>query len=164
MPKAAREKADISAVYSNYADMLFRIAYSITLSMDDAQDAVHEVFVAYLGKLPDFRDAEHEKAWFVRATINKCRDHLRRRKVRSYTPLQEVAEIPAESIESRDAFKEVLKLPEKYKIVILLHYFEGYGISEISSALSISSSAVKMRLARGREMLRFALEGDKADI
>ena len=164
MPKAANEKADISTAYNKYADMLFRIAYSITLSMDDAQDAVHEVFVTYLGKLPDFKDSAHEKAWFIKVTINKCRDHLRRRKVRSYTPLEEVAEIPAESIGSRDAFEEVLKLPEKYKIVILLHYFEGYGISEISQLLGISSSAVKMRLARGREMLRFALEGDEADI
>ena len=79
-------------LYARYADILYRTAYAKLLSAHDAEDAVSETFAKYLGKTPEFRDSSHERAWFLRVCINTCTDIMRRRSVRSYTPLDELAE------------------------------------------------------------------------
>lgn len=156
-------KRGIEDVYDDYADMLFRISYSILLSKEDAEDAVHDVFAKFLAAPPDFLEKEHEKAWFIKLAVNRCRDILRKNKVRSYVPLDEIAEIPAEDKGSSEVFEAVLRLPEKFKTVILLHYFEGFGVSETAKLAGISDSAAKMRLLRGRELLKNELGRDDFD-
>ena len=144
----------IEEIYERYADMLFRIAYASLLSKEDAEDAVQEAYAKYMENRPAFREKEHEKAWFVKVTINKCRDIKRRRSIRAYTPLEEIAEIPSWDPETTGALEEVLALPQKYKTAIILFYFEEFSVNDISQALGLTKSAVKMRLARGREFLK----------
>jgi len=151
---------DAAQAYERHADMLYRIALGTLMSAHDAEDAVAEVFASFISRTQDFRDSEHEKAWFIRATVNKCRDIQRRRSVRSHSPIEDAAEI----VDTDDGFAEmngimqdVLALPEKYKSVILLHYFEDLSVEETAKALSIGQSAVKMRLARARQMLKDGL-------
>ncbi len=151
---------DAAEAYERYADMLYRIALGTLCSTHDAEDAVAEVFAAFISQEQSFRDAEHEKAWFIRATVNKCRDIQRRRSVRSHSPIEEAAEITDTDdpfAEMNGIMHDVLALPEKYKSVILLHYFEDLSVDETAKALSIGRSAVKMRLARAREMLKETL-------
>lgn len=143
-----------AAAYDCYADMMFRLAYSILMSKEDAEDAVLEVFVKYLKLQPVFHEKSHEKAWFLRVTINQCHDIQRRRVVRSYTPLEEMAEIAADDNRNNDVLEYVMALAEKYKTVILLHYFEDLSVEQISDILNITKSAVKMRLMRGRKLLK----------
>ena len=148
---------DLSEAYERYADILYRIALGILSSPHDAEDAVADVFVSFGAKPKSFEDSEHEKAWFIRATVNKCRDLQRRRSVRSHSPIEEAAEI-ADGIDhfahTESIMHDILTLPEKYRTVILLHYFEDLSVDEVASVLSIGRSAVKMRLAREREMLK----------
>lgn len=141
----------IEDAYDRHADMLFRIAYSVVLSKEDAEDAIQEVFAKYVKNAPAFREREHEKAWFVRVTINQCRDTQRRRAIRSYTPLDEIIETPVADNKSASVLEQVLLLPSKYKTAIILYYFEDFSVENIAKALRITKSAVKMRLARGRE-------------
>ncbi len=157
----AYENPSLQTAYDRYADMLFRLSYSILYSREDAEDVVHDVFIKYVSKPPVLREHEHEKAWFVRVTINQCHDQQRRKKIRRYIPLEEIAEIPVEQFKSNEVLKSILALPEKYKLSLLIHYFEGYSVEQTSKMLGISKSAVKMRLLRGREMLKMELEGGK---
>ena len=144
-------------VYEKYADLLYRLAYSMVLSSHDAEDIVHDVFTKYFVRLPHFKDEEHEKAWFLRVTINQCRDFAKKQHYRTYTPLEEVVTL-AHTKEELGVLPAVLGLKEKYKVVLLLHYFEGYSIEEIALALKLSTSAVKMRLLRGRDQLKNQIE------
>lgn len=150
---------DLSEAYERYADTLYRIALGILSSSHDAEDAVADVFASFVSKPQSFSDGEHEKAWFIRATVNKCRDIQRRRTVRSHSPIEEAAEIADGTdhfAHTESIMHDILALPEKYRTVIILHYFEDLSIDEVASALSIGRSAVKMRLVRAREMLKEA--------
>jgi RNA polymerase sigma-70 factor (ECF subfamily) len=149
----------VEEIFRQYGNMLYRTAYAQTMSSDDAQDAVEEVFLKYLTAQPKLNSAEHEKAWLIRTLINQCRDMARRKKLRAYTPLEDVFGLAAEphTDESKEVLQAVMRLPEKEKTAILLHYFEGMSVEEISTAFSITKSAVKMRLKRGREELRITL-------
>jgi len=143
-------------VYDTYADMMYRVSLSMLRSSDDAEDAVQNAFCRYLDRAPDFRDGEHEKAWLLRVTINQCKDLMRRRKIRAWLPIEALTDVGVRE-RSTPALDAVYTLPDKYKSVIILYHLEEMSIDEIAAALSLSPSAVKMRLSRGREMLRQAL-------
>ena len=149
----------ISEVYGLYADMLYRLALSNLGNREDAEDAVHDVFEKYISRPFLFTDGEHEKSWFIRATLNRCRDIYRKKKIRNHASIDEVAHLHTEESEDYSALTAALSaVDEKYREVIILHYFEGYSVEETAEMLSISISAAKMRLARGREKLKFLLE------
>ena len=146
-------------VYKSYADMVYRLALSYLNHKEDAEDVVQDVFTKYMCGIHLPMDAEHEKAWFIRVTINQCNDFLRRQKHRTHASLDEITEFPGHEQELPFMLHETLKnLPEKYKTVIVLHYLEGFSVQEIAKICHISVSAAKMRLARGRELLKEELK------
>ena len=151
-----KKNDSLEAVYGEYADMLYRLALSNVGNRADAEDAVHDVFVSYCNASPKFSGKGHEKAWFIRSTVNRCRDILRRRRIREYIPLHdpELSEPAAEADGGSDVFACLSSLDEKYRSVVTLHYLEGYSVDEIARTLRLSRSAVKMRLLRARESLK----------
>lgn len=152
-------KADLEAAYGRYADMLYRLALSHLGVAEDAEDTVHDVFEKYINTSPEFKDSEHEKAWFIRVTVNRCHDLLRKRSKRNHESLESAYDIACEDSEEPEAFRIVHSLPEKYRAVIVLHYLEGYSVEETAKLLKLTVSAVKMRLSRGREQFRQIMEG-----
>ena len=153
MTSFLKKETDLGSLYEKYADMMFRVALANTGNKEDAEDAVQEVFAKYLEKFFGFNDEEHEKAWFIRATVNKCRDTLRKNKIRDHTPLEDVLELPQK--EKGISLKEKLEmLPDKIRSAVVLHYLEGFSVEEVGEILKITPSAVKMRLKRGREALK----------
>lgn len=151
----------LETAYDKYADMLYRLAFSHLRRREDAEDAVQDVFTKYMNTSPRFTDDEHERAWLVRVTVNRCHDMLRRGKVREHDSLDDISEIPDEEENTSGVLQAVFALPEKYKTAITLHYLEGFSVEEISSMLGISLSAVKMRLSRGREILKDLLDKEE---
>lgn len=151
----------IASLYDHYGDKLFRIAYSILLNQQDAEDAVQDVFYKIMDKLPAFHDTEQEKAWLVRVVINQCKDSLKKQKLRIYTPLEQMGDLAAQGSEDLGVLSIVLSLEGKYKGPLILYYFEGFSVETIGKILGIGKSAVKMRLARGREMVKKRLEEEK---
>ena len=145
-------------LYDRYGKFLFRISYAILCNREDAEDAVQDVFYKYLLKQPLFRDEDHEKAWFLRVASNRSKDMLRRRKIRTTLSLEEIEEYEI-APEQATILRDLFSLPEKYKTVMILHYLEDLSVQDIARAESLTPSAVKMRLARGREMLRNITEG-----
>lgn len=161
MGRSPKPENDISVAYKKYSDMLYRIALTEIRSPEDAMDAVQDVFLKYMKKSILFSSEEHEKAWFIRSTINRCRDIYRKNSVRNHEDISEMENLVASdevSEEAKDVLHAVEQLPEKLRTVIVLHYLEGVSVEMTAKALKISSSAVKMRLSRGREMLKDILE------
>ena len=145
-------------LYEKYGKLLFRISYAILCSREDAEDAVQEVFYKYLVKQPIFRDADHEQAWFLRVASNQSKDMLRRRKIRTTLTLEEIEEYEI-APEQATILQDLFSLPETYKMVMILHYLEDFSVQDIARSQDLSVSAVKMRLSRGREMLKNITEG-----
>lgn len=129
----------------------------------DTEDIFQSVFLKYLLCDTEFESAEHEKAWFIRVTVNACKDHLRRLFRHPTTPLELLTEEAAPVQEHREVLEAVLALPEKYRNVIYLHYYEGYTAGEIADILKCRENTVYSQLSRARDLLRSALGGEEID-
>ena len=151
--KIPKISPDAERALNEHGNSLYRLCSVMTGNREDAQDAVQECFLRYVEKAPDFNDGEHEKAWLIRVATNICKDILRHRKHQSFVSLDEIRNLGT-SEDNAQILGLLVSLDEKYRIVIHLHYVEGYQTEEISSMLDISRAAVKKRLQRGREMLR----------
>lgn len=146
-------KEAFSVKYERYGDMLFKQCMVYLGNHIEAEEVMQEVFIKLIYKAPKFSTIEDEKRWVIRVTINLCKDRLKsfwRKKVIS---IEEI-EFYAKSEEEINLTEFILKLPYKYKTVIHLYYYEGYKVKEIAEILKIRESAVKMRLKRGREILK----------
>ena len=147
----------ICRIVEEYSDMLLRLACTRLDSTQDAEDAVQEVFLLLLTSKPVFRDAGHEKAWLIRATLHRASD-IRRRAGR-IVPLETAESAPArEEAPENELLSAVRSLPPAYSAVLHLHYYEGYAIKEIAALLRLPAATVGTRLARGRERLRRMLK------
>lgn len=144
---------DAERAVDEYGNSLYRLCTVILQNRDDAQDAVQDCFLRYITKAPDFRSAEHEKAWLIRVATNICKDMLRYRKHSSFLSLEEIRTLTS-SEDNAQILGLLGLLEEKYRTVIHLHYVEGYDTAEISDMLGITSAAARKRLQRGREKLR----------
>ena len=136
-----------------YGSMLYRLGLSMMNNSADAEDAVQETMLKYLKSAPVFDHAEHEKAWLIRVCTNTCRDMLRKKKHRHETPDSAIPEISVQSPEA--GILDILsQLPEKFRLVLTLHYSEGYSVNEIAHIIRRTPSTVKMRLQKGRKMIK----------
>lgn len=151
--KTVKIPPDANRAVNEYGNSLYRLCTVMLKNREDAQDAVQESFVRYMTKAPDFTDSEHEKAWLIRVATNICKDMLRWRKHSSFLSLDEIRNIGT-SEDNAQILGLLVSLEEKYRIIIHLHYVEGYKTDEISAMLGMSSAAVRKRLQRGRDMLR----------
>ena len=153
----------IERVYGAYADMLYRIALTYLHNRDDAEDAVHDAFITYMEKAPHFYSSKKERAWICQVTVNLCRDALRRRTVRQHMSLDDDESMTVPAVSDRypvELFDLLNRLPEKLRIVTVLHYLEGFSVSETATMTASTVSAVKMRLSRARDSLKEFLGGD----
>lgn len=144
-----------------YADMIRRICLLHLKNHADTEDVFQEVFLKYVLRSDVFENAEHEKAWFIRVTINSCKDFLKSLLRRNTVSLELLSEEAAGTMpESAGVLEAVLALPAKYKNIIYLYYFEGYTAKEIGDILHKKENTVYSLLSRGRELLKSELGGD----
>ena len=144
---------DAERAVKAYGDSLFRLCTVMLRNSEEAKDAVQDCFLRYITKAKGFADDEHEKAWLIRVATNICKDMLRQRKHRDYLSLDEIRNLGT-SEDNAQIFGLLTSLEEKYRIIIHLHYVEGYKVEELSAMLGITSAAAKKRLQRGREALK----------
>lgn len=146
--------------YERYSKMLFRIAFFHLGNTYDAEDVLQNVFMKLLYSAPRFSDEEHEKAWLIRVTQNHCKNVLKSSSRRNNSELNE--ELSQDKVsdlsKAMDISLKIKALPANYKTAIYLYYYEDLTTEQISKILKISQSAVKMRLKRGRELLKSELE------
>lgn len=142
-----------------YQDNLYAVAFNICKNQMDAEDVVQETFVQYYTTKKQFEDQQHLRAWLIRVAINKAKNLTRTFWRRNKCSLEDYMEtLTFEDTDSRNLFEEVMKLPDKYRIIIHLFYYEDYSVKEISEILKLSESNVKTRLSRGRTLLKNTLK------
>ena len=144
---------NIETILDMYGNMLFRLCIIILGNSNDAEDVIQETLIKYIQKAPAFKNIEHEKAWLITVATNKCRDILRFKKRYPMIDINEIKEFTKDTSDS--GILDLLKtLPDKFRIVLILYYVEGYKIEDIASIIGKTKSAVKMRLQKGRRLLR----------
>ena len=147
-----QKEADARKIIDKYSDTVYRIALTRCGSVENAEDVYQEVFVKYFQTNPKFNNEEHEKAWFIRVTINLSKNNVRLFWNKNVSELDE--NIIFESKEENDVFNVVNTLPQNYKTVIYLSYYEGYKVKEIADFMKVKEGTVKTWLFRAREILR----------
>lgn len=145
------ERETVLELFDRYGDTVYRVALSYLRSPQEAEDAVQTVFLKLLER--DIRVYPgKERAFLTKMTVNHCKNALSAARRRDTVPLDE-AVLTAQP-EDRELFRAVMELPEQYRAVVCLHYFEGYSFREIARLLRIGPSAVSMRLHRARNILK----------
>lgn len=143
-------------IANRYIDTVYRLALSRTKSPEYAEDITQDVFVKLMQTSKKFESGEHIKAWLITVTINCTKDLFLSSWFRKTEGLDE--NISAEETEKSDLYYALMKLPQKYRTVIHLHYYEGYRINEIARITKATEGTVKSQLHRGREMLKNILD------
>lgn len=147
----------IKHVLDQYSNMIIKLAFTYVKNMADAEDIAQDVFVSLIKKGNEFESEEHEKAWLVRVTINKCKNLLKSSWNKLKAPLEDdISYMPEEESE---ILLTVLKLPAKYRTVIHLYYYEDYSINEIAEIMQKNPATVGTWLSRGRNLLKSKLIG-----
>lgn len=157
-----RSEEEINTAIEQYADTVKRICIVHLKNYADTEDIFQTVFLKYALSSAVFENTEHEKAWFIRVTINACRDLLRSFFRSRTVPLDVLADQEAPSFaDNREVLDAVLSLPAKYRDVVYLHYYEGYTAPQIGEILGKKTNTVYTLLTRAREQLRRLLGGDE---
>ena len=157
---------DSEIIYERYKTMLYRIAFTYLKNNHDVQDVLQEVFMKRFYKAPHFENENQEKYWMIRITINLSKNHLNSFWHKNVEAIDEISESEdviqfGFSENESEMFNKIMSLPDKHKTVIFLYYYEGYNCREISEILKCRESAVKMKLKRGRELLKIQIEEEK---
>ncbi len=153
----SREQAE--QVIVRQSDTVYKLAFAQLRNRSDADDVYQEVFLRYVKKAPAFESAEHERAWFLRVTLNCCKRLWSSPWRRHSVPLEE--SIQVDTPEDHYLAEELKKLPKKYGAVLHLFYWEDMTVEEIAELLGLRPGTVRSRLSRGREKLRDNLKGEK---
>ncbi len=152
----------LAQMYQRNVDMVYKLCYIYLKDSVDAEDAVQSVFLKLLKSHIIFNDLEHEKAWLIVAAKNYCKDVFKswwRQKRVDFDNLPEISS-QVEDKQTTEVLSKLLALPQKYRIVVHLYYFEAYSTREISELLGTNESTIRTQLQRGRERLKIDLGGE----
>lgn len=151
----------IEEIIEKYSDTVYKVALTRCGTIENAEDIFQEVFMKFSEKMPKFKNEEHEKAWFIRVTINLTKNLKQSAWNRKVVTLNE--NIDFENKQENDVFSVVCELPQNYRTVIYLLYYEGYKVKEIANLMKTREGTVKTWLYRAREILKEKLEGGFGD-
>ena len=140
-------------------DLVYRLAFSQCHQKDQADDIFQNVMYRYLKRKPTFESSEHEKAWFIRVTLNCSKTSLKSFWNNKVEEIDEQAYIFEKK--EIDLTPYLNKLPKKYNAVLYLFYYEGYSTKEMAKLLHIKENNVRVLLNRARNQLRKEIESDE---
>lgn len=156
-----RSEEEASRAIERYSDTVRRLCMIHLKNEADTEDIFQTVFLKYVLSSASFESEEHEKAWFIRVTINACRDLLRSFFRKNTVSLDQLLDQPAPVGEDhREVLEAVLSLPPRYKDAVYLHYYEGYTAPEIGRILGKNVNTVYTLLGRARQLLKEKLGGE----
>lgn len=145
-------------IFDLYSKDLFRLIFSYTLNVSDSKNILQETFIKYYQKMDSLPDDVLEiKKWLIKVAVNKSKDYRKCWK-RKIVDLDDNRIILTNSETNLEMLDLLNKIDKKYRIPIYLYYYKGYKVSEISTILKVSESAIKMRLSRAKKILKKELE------
>lgn len=165
-PEEFDRREQFDRLYQRYADDVLRVSYFYLGDKQRAEDVCQDVFLRLLTKGPQIQPG-HEKAWLLKVALNRCRDLWRAAWVKRVVLGSPLEMMPADDdIEQYAAKSEVMEavyqLSPAFKEVIMLHYYQGFGIAEIAAMLEVPEGTVSSRLSRARKKLETILKGGDA--
>lgn len=156
------QEEHITRIMAEHGCQLKRLCYLYLKDVALAEDAVQETFLKAFKGLGDFREDSSEKTWLTRIAVNTCRDYMRAAWFRRVDRRVVLEQLPEQAdhpcVPDPTVMQEIMRLPAKYREVILLRYYQEMEISDMATALSIPPGTVKSRLSRAREKLAKTLE------
>ena len=153
------EQETIRAI-ERYSDTVRRLCMVHLKNDADTEDIFQTVFLKYVLSSISFENDEHEKAWFIRVTINACKDLLKSFFRSHIVSLDDVMEQSVElPPDYREVWEAVFSLPQKYRDVVYLHYCEDYTAPQISRIIGKNVNTIYTLLTRSKQMLRKKLGG-----
>lgn len=151
----------MSRAIDRYGDTIRRLCMIHLKNYADTEDIFQTVFLKYALRTDEFESDEHERAWFIRVTINACKDLLKSFFRSRTVSLDQLLEQPAAlTPDHREVLEAVLSLPQKYKDVVYLHYYEDYTAPQIADLLGKNVNTIYTLLTRSRQLLKDKLGGD----
>ncbi len=154
-------KISAHEAFKKHSDMVYRLAFARVKNKYDADDILQEVFLRFIKCKNKVCNDEHLKALLIRITINCSKSMLSSSWFKRTEPLSEYLSVSDPSFDTLDA---VLRLPQKYRTAIHLHYYMGYSVDEIAAILKSKPSTVKSQLHRARQKLKIDLKGDEVNV
>ena len=151
-----RTHDDINSAIEDYSSTIYKIAFSYTKNAVTSDDILQDVLIKYMTDTTCFQGEEHKKAWLIRVTINECKKFFRAIWNIKRVPLEDI--YPFMDTDKHDVFYAVMDLPQKYRLIIHLYYYEDLSIKEISRILNRKESTVMSLLHRGRKALKNIME------
>lgn len=162
---ASAENAEerLTRLMQTYGSDVLRVCYLYLKDHALAQDAAQTTFVKAWKALSTLREGGTEKAWLMRIAVNTCKTTLRSREYKLYAQSPDMEELPEPSTEDslpdNTVLLAVMALPEKYREVIMLHYYQGLTSPAIARILALPQATILTRLHRARKLLENQLKG-----
>lgn len=161
-----RSETEANRAVEKYADTVRRVCFLHLRNYSDVEDIFQEVFLKYILHDRPFESDAHEKAWLIRVAVNCCKDLLKsffRRNVSSFEDIVTEPFYIQNENENREILEATFRLPDKYRDIIYLFYYEGYTAVEIAKILNKSENTIYTWLSRAKSKLKDALGGEPFD-
>jgi RNA polymerase sigma-70 factor (ECF subfamily) len=156
---------NIESVYNTHVKTVYRVCFTYMKTHADTEDAVSETFIRLMRASPTLHSTEHEKAWLIRTAACVCKDLLKHSR-RKHANLDDYADTlyaqndAVSLLEADEVARAVSELPDKYKAVVYLHYYEGYSSVQIARSLKKPDSTIRYFLSKARKILKERLGED----
>lgn len=155
----AYTEQEMQRLVATYGPLVYRLAMAQLRHQADAEDVYQDVFLKLIRHQPEFQNPAHQKAWFIRVTVNTCKDRLKKASRRDL-PLEE-AVVAAAPTQDNGLQEALARLSERDRALLYLYYYEGYKTDQIADLLEVGGSTVRSRLKRARAKLKdFMTEGE----
>lgn len=159
-----RTGEEITAIYHRHVGTVYRVCFSLMGNKSDAEDATQAVFLKLMKSNVQFSDNEHEKAWLITVARNHCADIHRQWWRKKVVALDRTVEpFSSDIYEIEPVMDTLMKLPPKMRIILYLHYYEGYKLSEIANMLDLNINTVKTQIRTAKKRLKYELGDDDND-
>lgn len=144
----------IREIYERNVDDIYGLCFSYMKNIHDCEDAVSAVFEKLIKNKPVFETPKQEKAWLIVTACNQCKSMLR---FSIRHPKIDISSLPEQEYwdktENSEMLEAVLSMPDKYRVVLYLHFYEGYSLTEIASLTKTKESTVRSRLFYAKKKL-----------
>ena len=155
------DRINYTEIVEKYADNIYRVALSYCKNKYDAEDILQNVFLKLLQADIVFEEEEHLRRWLIRVAVNCCKDLSKsfwKKRMVSIDEARQSYSHDFSSNEKSDLYESVMELPQKYRVVMHLYYYEDYSIREIAEILKIKETTVQTQLMRARNKLQHKLK------
>ena len=156
--KRAYTGEELAGLYRRRVGIVYQICLMLLKNVPDAEDACQTVFRKVLEQSEPFRDPEHEKAWLIVTARNECKNQLKHWWRTRRAGAETLDGLTWEDPRDGTVWEQVAALPEAHRLVLYLHYYQGYTTGEVAELLGENPSTVRSRLAQARKKLKLKLE------